>query len=62
MDSYSWITIVGRPAMTYIYQLCADIRCRPEDLRRLVDDWDGWWESQRDPFCRYISMMMVYQL
>ena len=28
----------GRPAQTYIQQLCADTRCSPEDLPKAMDD------------------------
>ena len=33
---------VGRPARTYIQQLCANMRCSPEDLPEAMDDWKGW--------------------
>ena len=38
----------GRPARTYIQQLCADTRCSPEDLLEAMDDREGWWERVRD--------------
>ena len=38
----------GRPAWTYIQQLCADTRCNPEDLLEAMDDWEGWRERVRD--------------
>ena len=31
----------GRPARTYIQQLCADTRCSPEDLPEAMDDREG---------------------
>ena len=31
----------GRPARTYIQQLCEDTGCCPEDLPRAMNDWDG---------------------
>ena len=34
----------GRPAKTYIQQLCADTWCSFEDLPRAMDDIDGWRE------------------
>ena len=34
----------GRPARTYIPQLCADTGCSPEDLPEEMDDREGWWE------------------
>ena len=36
----------GRPARTYIQQLCADVGCSPEDLP--MDDSAGWWERVRN--------------
>ena len=42
----------GRPATTYIQQLCADAGCSPEDLPEIMDDWEGWrervWETCAD--------------
>ena len=38
----------GRPARTYIQQLCADIGCSPEDLLEEMDDREGWRERVRD--------------
>ena len=34
----------GRPAGTYIQQLCADTGCSLEDLPEAMDDRDGWQE------------------
>ena len=33
---------VGRPAITYIDQLCRDTGCLPNDLPTLLQDRDGW--------------------
>ena len=38
----------GRPARTYIQQLCADKGCSPEDLPETMDDREGWRERVRD--------------
>ena len=38
----------GRPARTYIQQLCEDTRCSPEDLPEAVNDWEKWRERIRD--------------
>ena len=38
----------GRPARTYIRQLCADTGCRAEDLPEAMDDREGWQERFRD--------------
>ena len=37
----------GRPARTYIQQLCANMGCNPEDLWEAMDDREGWWERVR---------------
>ena len=39
---------VGRPARTYIQQLCADTGCSLEDLPGAMDDREGWWEKVRE--------------
>ena len=39
-------TNVGRPAQTYIYQLCADTICGLEDLPGAMDDRDWCWERE----------------
>ena len=38
----------GRPAQTYIQQLCEDTGCCPEDLPRAMNDREEWWERVRD--------------
>ena len=38
----------GRPARTYIQQLCADTGCNPEDLPKAMDDREGWRKRVRD--------------
>ena len=38
----------GRPARTYIQQLCADKGCSPKDLPNAMDDREGWQERVRD--------------
>ena len=37
----------GRPARTYIQQLCAYTGCSPEDLPEAIDDREGWRERVR---------------
>ena len=39
---------VGRPAGTYIQQLCTDTGCRQEYLSEAIDNRDGWWERVRE--------------
>ena len=39
---------VGRPARTYIQQLCEDTRCSPEDLPEAMNDTEKWRERVRD--------------
>ena len=38
----------GRPARTYIQQLCEDIGCSPEDLPEAMNDKKKWPERVRD--------------
>ena len=38
----------GRPARTYIQQLCEDTGCCPEDLPRAMNDRGEWRERARD--------------
>ena len=38
----------GRPARTYIQQLCDDTRCNPEDLPEAMNDRETWRERVRD--------------
>ena len=38
----------GRPARTYIQQLCEDTGCSPEDLPEAMNDWENWRERARD--------------
>ena len=38
----------GRPARTYIQQLCEDTGCGPEDLPEVMNDREKWRERVRD--------------
>ena len=38
----------GRPARTYIQQLCEDTRCSPEDMPEAMNDREKWRERVRD--------------
>ena len=38
----------GRPARTYLQQLCADTECSSEDQPEAMDDREGWRERARD--------------
>ena len=38
----------GRPARTYIQQLCEDTRYSPEDLPEGKNDWEKWRERVKD--------------
>ena len=53
----------GRPARTYIQQLCEDRGCSPEDLPEAMNDREKWRErereSQRYPCWRHGMMMMM---
>ena len=35
----------GRPARTYIHQLCEDTGCNPEGLSEAMNDREKWWEN-----------------
>ena len=39
---------IGRPALIYTRQLCADTGCGSEDLPESMDDTEGWIERVRD--------------
>ena len=39
---------VGRPARTYIQQLCEDTGCSPENLPEAMNDREKWRERVRD--------------
>ena len=45
--TYGWAK-AGRPAQTYIQQLCEDMGCSPEDLLETMNDREKWRESVRD--------------
>ena len=38
----------GRPARTYIQQLCEDTGCSPKDLPEAMNDRERWWERVTD--------------
>ena len=38
----------GRPARTYIQQLCEDTGCNPENLPDAMNNWEKWRERVRD--------------
>ena len=42
----------GRPARTYIQQLCEDMGCNPEDLPETMNDKEKWRERIRSSSCR----------
>ena len=39
---------IGRPARTYLHQLCADSICNLEKLLGVMDDRDGWKERVKE--------------
>ena len=66
-DVLLWIpthgrTKAGRPARTYIQQLCEDTGCSPEDLPRAMNDREEWRERVRDirAASTMMMMMMIY--
>ena len=53
----------GRPARTYIQQLCEDTGCNPEDLPKAMNDRECWRERVRDIRASCTSwwwMMIIY--
>ena len=48
MDAHIWPGKAGRPARTYIEQLCEDTGCSPEDLPEAMNDREKWQERVRD--------------
>ena len=55
--THKWCTLMdpthgraktGRPARTYIQQLCEDTGCCPEDLPEAMNDREKWRERVRD--------------
>ena len=38
----------GRPARTYIQQLCEDTGCNPEDLPEVMNDREKWRHDDDD--------------
>ena len=52
----------GRPARTYIQQLCEDTGCCPEDLPRVMNDREEWRERVRDIRATSYDMMMMMML
>ena len=50
----------GRPARTYIQQLCEDTGRSPEDLPEAMNDREKWREGQGYPCLRHVMMMMIY--
>ena len=53
----------GRPARTYIQQLCEDMGCNPEDLPEVMNDRPKWRERIKDIRARGMTWWwyMVYQ-
>ena len=52
-DVFLWTTLcdrakAGRPAGTYIQQLCEDTGFSPEDLPEAMNDREEWQERVRD--------------
>ena len=53
----------GRPARTYIQQLCEDTGCSPEDLPEAMNDREKWREEgQGYPCYQHMMMMMMMMM
>ena len=56
-------TKAGRPARTYIQQLCEDTGCSPEDQPEAMNDREEWRERVRDiRTCGTTLMMMMMMI
>ena len=64
MDPFAWPSKTGRPARTYIQQLCEDTGCSPEDLPEAINE--EWRERVRDiradGMTRWDDEIQSYQL
>ena len=52
----------GRPARTYIQQLCEDTGCCPEDLPEAMNDREKWRERVRDIRATSTTCVCVWSL
>ena len=52
----------GRPAWTYMQQLCEDMGCSPEDLPEAMNDREKWRERVKDIRASGTMMMMMMSL
>ena len=52
----------GRPARTYIQQVCEDTGCSPEDLPEAVNDRKKWRERVKDIRASGTMMMMMIKV
>ena len=50
----------GRPARTYIQQLCEDTGCCPEDLPRAMNDREEWRDRTRDIHATSVTWWYIY--
>ena len=58
IHTYDWAK-AGRPARTYIQQLCEDTGCSPEDMPEAMYDREKWRERVRDIRASGMMMMMI---
>ena len=67
--TYGWAK-AGRPAPTYIQQLCEDTGCSPEDLPEAMNDWErgsgisvlvAWHDDDDDGSSQTCLLDFVYQ-
>ena len=50
----------GWPARTYIQQLCKDMRCRSEELPKVMNDREKWLERVRDIRASSMTWWYIY--
>ena len=53
---------VGRPARTYIQQLCEDTGCNPKDLPEAMKFREKWRERVRDIHASSMDIMMMMMM
>ena len=55
------LSCIKTSAKSYIHPLCVDTECCLENLPRAMDNRAKWQESesQRNPCCSYVMMMMI---
>ena len=51
---------IGRPARTYLHQLCVDTECSLKDFLGMMGDRDGWRERERERVKEICAVSMTW--